>query len=143
MLLQPGMKPHPLGVVVPLALALALPLAAAGCSASGAGEPPPRSSRATAAAPAVGGPVTGARARALVASGATLLDVRSAEEWGDGHLDGAVNIPVAELPARVGELPRDRPVVVYCRSGNRSKQAVAQLVGAGLEAVDLGAMRAW
>ena len=56
----------------------------------------------------------------LVTAGATLLDVRTPEEFAEGHLEGAVLIPVAELSTRLSEIPRDRPVVAYCRSGARS-----------------------
>ena len=51
-----------------------------------------------------------------------LLDVREPSEFGSGHIRGAVNIPVRELPGRVGELPRDRDLkmVTYCASGIRS-----------------------
>ncbi len=45
----------------------------------------------------------------------TLLDVRPAEEFEAGHLPGARSIPLDELPSRLDELPRDRPVVAYCR----------------------------
>lgn len=110
---------------------------AAGCSTSGGGEP----ARGATATP--GASITGPEARALVAGGATLVDVRSAEEWGDGHLGGAVHIPVGELAARMGELPKDRPVVVYCQSGGRSRKAAAQLAAAGYQVRDLGGMDAW
>ena len=57
------------------------------------------------------------------------LDVRTPEEWNDplGHLDGAVQIPYAELESRLGEISafRDRPVLVYCKDGPRA-QAAAQ-----------------
>jgi DNA-binding transcriptional ArsR family regulator/rhodanese-related sulfurtransferase len=45
----------------------------------------------------------------------TLLDVRPAAEFEAGHLPGACSIPFHELPSRLGEVPRDRPVVAYCR----------------------------
>ena len=48
---------------------------------------------------------------------AVLLDVRSAAEFGPGHLPGALNIPHTELRQRLGEIPRDRPLLVYCASG--------------------------
>ena len=84
------------------------------------------------------------QAHRLVESGATLLDVRSPSEFSGGHIDGAINIPVGELAGRLSELPRDRPVVVYCASGNRSGAATKVLLGAGFETVlDLGPMSAW
>ncbi len=90
------------------------------------------------------GDVSGADARRLVEKGATLLDVRTPGEFAAGHLPGAVNIPVQSLSARLGEVPKDRPVIVYCRSGQRSSSAARQLKQAGFGAVhDLGAMSRW
>ncbi len=43
----------------------------------------------------------------------TLIDVRSPDAYAAGHIPGAINIPGDQLPARVAEIPRDRPVVVY------------------------------
>ncbi len=67
----------------------------------------------------------------------TLLDVRSAEEVNgpDGRVPGSVAIPLAELAARLEELPRDRAVVVVCHSGSRSALATQQLLQAGLPRV--------
>ncbi len=92
-----------------------------------------------------GSDVTAADARRLVESGARLVDVRTREEFAAGHLPGAVNIPVQELDRRMTELePKDEPVVLYCRSGNRSGLAARMLKSAGYSAVhDLGAMSRW
>jgi len=87
--------------------------------------------------------VDGQRARALVAEGATLVDVRSPAEYGHGHIDGAINIPVNQLKSRLADVP-EGAVVVYCRSGARSAAAGRTLAGAGRENVyDLGGMSAW
>lgn len=86
--------------------------------------------------------VDGPRARELVAAGATLLDVRTAPEFAGGHIEGALNIPVAELASRRGEVPRGR-VVVYCQSGGRSARAAGLLASAGYDVFDLGAMASW
>lgn len=92
-----------------------------------------------------GGKVPPEQARALVESGAVLLDVRSPDEFASGHLPKAVNVPVQELGARVGELGRkERPVVVYCHSGMRSSTAARVLRRNGFRDVhDLGAMARW
>jgi phage shock protein E len=92
-----------------------------------------------------GGDVTGSDARRLVESGARLVDVRTREEFAAGHLPGAVNIPVQELDRRMAELePKGEPVVLYCRSGNRSGRSARMLKSAGYSAVhDLGAMSQW
>lgn len=85
----------------------------------------------------------GADAREWVSAGALLLDVRTPEEYAGGHIAGARNIPVHELAAQLSGLPRDRDVVVYCRSGGRSAAAAGMLVRAGFRVLDLGPMHAW
>lgn len=76
-----------------------------------------------------------------------LLDVRSSEEYHgpDGHGPGSLLIPLAELPARLAEIPRDRPIVVLCHSGSRSALATQQLLQAGLHQVAnlRGGLREW
>lgn len=52
-----------------------------------------------------------------------LLDVRELEEYVEGHLPNAVNLPLSELQARVGEVGQDKPLVIVCRSGGRSAMA--------------------
>jgi rhodanese-related sulfurtransferase len=64
-------------------------------------------------------------------AGAVVVDVRTPEEFRGGAYPGATNIPVQELGQRLGELPRDRPVVLYCRSGQRSAAAAQLLRQAG------------
>ncbi len=91
------------------------------------------------------GAVDGARARALVAGGARLVDVRTPEEFAAGHVEGALNIPVDALAGRLGELPDPAaPLVLYCGSGRRSARAAALLAEKGYTAVyDLGGMSNW
>jgi len=60
-----------------------------------------------------------------------LLDVRLAEELEEAALDGALNIPLHELPARHAELPRDKPIAVLCHHGVRSETAARFLDKAG------------
>jgi rhodanese-related sulfurtransferase len=74
-----------------------------------------------------------------------LLDVRTPEEWADGHIDGATLIPLDELETRAAsELPQDADIVVYCRSGNRSAQAADYLVGAVYSHIeDMGGIQDW
>ena len=61
--------------------------------------------------------------------GAEVVDVRTAEEFDSGHLDGAVNIDyqAADFAERVSELPREKSYVVYCASGRRATGAVEQM----------------
>lgn len=77
-----------------------------------------------------------------------ILDVREDDEWDAGHVEGAVHIPLAELPGRLDEIPQDLPegqdLVVVCRGGGRSARATGWLIGQGVEAVNLdGGMVAW
>ena len=76
-----------------------------------------------------------------------LLDVRESWEWSVGSLAdlGARLIPLSELKTRVGEIPRERHIVVYCRSGQRSRTAAEQLLEAGFADVSslAGGLRAW
>jgi phage shock protein E len=64
-----------------------------------------------------------------IGKGAPLIDVRTDEEFRQGHLPGAVNIPYDQITSRLGELPSDRtrPIVLYCRTGRRSGIAKASL----------------
>jgi rhodanese-related sulfurtransferase len=77
-------------------------------------------------------------------SGLLLLDVRTAEEYRAGHIRGAALAPYDELPASFSEKDRNRPIVVYCRSGRRSAIAKASLEKMGYTQVsDFGAIDAW
>ncbi len=64
-------------------------------------------------------------------SGATILDVRTPDEFRDGAYPGAKNIPLSELGRRLGEIPKDKPVVLYCASGARSSSAARAMKQAG------------
>ena len=78
-----------------------------------------------------------------VPEGTLLLDVREPVEWEHGHIDGAVNVPLMQLPARLEELP-DAHLVVVCAVGGRSGQAVAWLTVQGRRATNLeGGMVEW
>lgn len=66
-----------------------------------------------------------------------LLDVRTPQEFAVGHVLGAVNIPVDELRSRLGELPHDREVVVYCQVGQRGYLATRILRQAGFQAMNV------
>ena len=64
-----------------------------------------------------------------------LLDVRQPDEFAAGHIEGAVLIPLGELPQRVGELRKDDDIVVNCKAGGRSAKAVAFLEAQGFKKV--------
>jgi sulfur-carrier protein adenylyltransferase/sulfurtransferase len=78
-------------------------------------------------------------------AGLTVVDVREPREYAGGHLPGALNIPVADLPRRGAEIPQDFPVVFVCRSGRRSRAACELAAGAGIQnpASLEGGMLAW
>lgn len=76
----------------------------------------------------------------------SLIDVRTAREWNEGHIEGAANVPLSQLADRIDEIPSDGPLVVYCSSGYRSAIASSLLRRAGLqeEVTDLvGGLGAW
>ncbi|MCE1177991.1 MAG: rhodanese-like domain-containing protein [Micrococcales bacterium] len=111
-------------------LALLLLALMAGCS-SGTDA---ATGSSTGGAPANGAAVDVATfATQLAAPGTTVLDVRTPAEFASGHLPGAVNIDVQapDFGQRIGTLAKDKPYAVYCRSGNRSGAAVAQMTDAG------------
>ncbi len=56
-----------------------------------------------------------------------VIDVREVHEYKRGHIKGAVNVPLSQLQQRMGDIPKDRTVYLYCHSGMRSKQAAKQL----------------
>ncbi|SFE22357.1 Rhodanese-related sulfurtransferase [Paenibacillus algorifonticola] len=63
--------------------------------------------------------------------GNKLVDVRESHEFKGGHITGAVNIPLSQLSKRLGEIPQERQVYLYCQSGMRSKQAAMLLSRSG------------
>ena len=77
-------------------------------------------------------------------AGLHVLDVREEAEWRHGHIDGAMHIPLAELPARLSAVPGEEQTLVVCRIGGRSARAVAYLLQKGRDAVNLdGGMVDW
>lgn len=83
--------------------------------------------------------------RRLEAGDAVLLDVREPDEWREGHVAGATHIPLGALPASLAALPRDRTLLLFCRSGVRSGLAAEALRGAAFgRAVNVaGGILAW
>jgi rhodanese-related sulfurtransferase len=72
-----------------------------------------------------------------------VLDVREADEWVSGHIEGALHIPLRDIPERVHEIPAGQTLVV-CKVGGRSAQAVAYLPQLGHDVVNLdGGMMDW
>ncbi|MCW2846925.1 MAG: Rhodanese domain protein [Marmoricola sp.] len=76
--------------------------------------------------------------------GVTVLDVREPVEWQHGHIEGALHIPLTQIPDRSDELPVDQQLLVVCKVGGRSSQATAFLREKGFEAINLaGGMIDW
>ncbi|MBP7601789.1 MAG: rhodanese-like domain-containing protein [Thermoflexales bacterium] len=75
------------------------------------------------------------QARSMAASGAFILDVREPSEWEEFHVANTTLIPLGQLEKRLSEVPRDREVVVICRSGNRSTSGRDILAKAGFTSV--------
>lgn len=83
-------------------------------------------------------------ATAAARTDAVLLDVREYEEFASGHAPAARHLPMSSLMNRVDELDKTEPLMCICRSGNRSGQVTAWLIGQGYVAVNVaGGMAGW
>jgi rhodanese-related sulfurtransferase len=78
-------------------------------------------------------------------NGAFVVDVRTQEEWNEFHARNTTLIPLDQLASRLNEVPRDRQIVVVCRSGNRSQEGRDILLNAGFEQVTsmTGGLNEW
>lgn len=129
-----------------VSFALAAMLAACGGAPSSSRASPPASS--SAVEKAEYRTLTAQEAKARMDSGDSIvvLDVRTEAEFEEKHIEGAVLIPnetiISEPPA---ELPdKDAEILIYCRSGNRSRQAAEKLIGMGYSNVyDFGGINSW
>ncbi|MGC9310748.1 MAG: rhodanese-like domain-containing protein [Candidatus Aenigmatarchaeota archaeon] len=73
-----------------------------------------------------------------------IIDVRSPEEYGEEHIGGAVNIPLEEIPDRLGELDKKKELILVCLSGLRSRKAIPLLEENGFKATIVkGGMIEW
>ncbi len=73
-----------------------------------------------------------------------ILDVRETSEYAEAHVSGSQLIPLGQLAQRMAEVPQDKPLVVVCRSGNRSSMAAQMLQQAGITCFNMqGGMLAW
>ncbi len=73
--------------------------------------------------------------RELVESNSFIIDVREVIEYERGHIKGSINIPLSELRDRIHEIPKDKPVYLHCRTGQRSYNAVLALQNLGFDNV--------
>jgi len=76
-------------------------------------------------------------------NGAMIIDVRSKKEYNRGHIEGAVNIPIDVLDKMFTRLPRDKELIVYCRSGSRSMVAARLLREQGWVVHDIATQEDW
>lgn len=84
------------------------------------------------------------KAYEMYKGGTYLLDVRTQEEWDEYHVPNATLIPLDQLPNRLNEVPKDKEIVVICRSGNRSKEGRDILLNAGYKATSVtGGIKEW
>lgn len=123
-----------------LALA-ALPLAA--CGSDGASDGTDEGGATTEAAPGAGAPAPGEEAAAVaLEEGRVVIDVRTPEEFDEGHIAGAQRIGLADadFADQIAALDPEVDYVVYCRSGNRSAQAAAEMRALGLDVLDGGGL---
>ena len=120
-----------------LVLGLGAGAFAGGCS-SDSGTDPAAADAAATTQVAPGVPA----ATAALEAGATVIDVRTPDEYAAGHVDGStmINIQDPAFAAEIAQLDPDATYVVYCRSGNRSAAAAAQMRGIGLDVLDGGAL---
>ena len=83
--------------------------------------------------------------RLLQAKEGVLIDVRTPAEYREGHIPGVANIPLDELEKRLGEIPKDKKVVLICRTGNRSAHGTKFLRSKGFDNVfnSTGGMSTW
>lgn len=81
---------------------------------------------------------------AQMADTIVLVDVREEDEYADGHVSGALPVPLSTIPERFGELPTDSPVYVICALGGRSARAVEFLRAQGIDAINVaGGTQGW
>jgi phage shock protein E len=75
----------------------------------------------------------------FIANGAIIIDVRSSGEFSNGHIKGAINIPLGEISFKIEEIKKfDKPVIACCASGMRSGMATTTLRSSGIEAINGG-----
>lgn len=122
--------------LAPVFLMIATTLATAGCGRAHAAPTAPAAKAAAVRAQARAAEIEQAtvqQAWAYVQAtpAAQFIDVRMPEEFAEGRAQGVVNRPLPDLAAWAGDLAKDRPVVVICRSGSRSMKACQALVGRG------------
>ncbi len=88
--------------------------------------------------------ISTAKLTRLINDGATVIDLRKAEDFKHGHISGAINVPLETLDTRINSLNKDKPMAVYCAQGVSSSKAVKQLQKAGFDVSQLsGGFAGW
>ena len=131
-------------VFLPLMILVILALALSACTASPAAPAPAPTSQVDAAQ--LGPNVDVATVNGLLGrDDVVILDVREQSEYDAGHIPGVTLIPLNDVSNRLNEIPKDKPVIVTCRSGNRSGQATDFLRQQGYTNVHnmTGGINAW
>ncbi|MFY9330047.1 MAG: rhodanese-like domain-containing protein [Candidatus Nanopelagicales bacterium] len=136
MLTSPRKRSARIAAVLAMSAVLVAPVGLAGCSNEPAAAP-------STPTEAIAQPTTPQRVgveawmQAALSPGTVIIDVRTPEEYNAGHVAGAVNIPVEfeDFTTRISALDPGATYAVYCRTGNRSAAATAQMAGLGFEAI--------
>jgi rhodanese-related sulfurtransferase len=88
--------------------------------------------------------VSAAEAKQIIESGAQVVDVRTDVEYEAGHIPAARHVPVADVQRESSGLAKDQPVILYCRSGNRSAPVADAFTASGWDAHSIeGGLIAW
>jgi rhodanese-related sulfurtransferase len=96
------------------------------------------------ASPALAKEISVDEAYEMYRAGTFVLDMRTQEEWDEYHAPNTTLIPLDQLPGRLNELPKDREILVVCRSGNRSQEGRDILLAAGFNATSMtGGLKEW
>ncbi len=133
-------KPHTYALSPAALIIVGAALALTGCSSSSTDNPTQRGTASPSPAATAGLPT---QQQSTADSAAMIIDVRTPQEFAAGHLSGAVNLDVNDpsFDARMAQLDRTGTYFVYCRSGNRSAQAVNRMRDAGfVDSYDYGSV---
>jgi rhodanese-related sulfurtransferase len=88
--------------------------------------------------------VSATEAKQLIDAGAQVVDVRTEVEYTEGHIPGSRHIPMADVQREASSLDQTQPLILYCRSGNRSGPAAEAFAASGWEASSIeGGLIAW
>jgi rhodanese-related sulfurtransferase len=88
--------------------------------------------------------VTATEAKQIIERGSQLIDIRTDVEYAAGHIPGASHIPLSDVPRESAGLDKDQPIVIYCRSGNRSGPAADAFAASGWDAHSIeGGLLGW